>query len=224
MRKKTNEGITLIALVITIIVLLVLAGATLAMISGDNGILKKVVQAKQSTQKASVEEKVKLAIQSALSSDYNEHGKITKETLIQELGKNGLIENENDLEEIEGIKWGLSTNDKKYIIYSDGKVEVEQSKLPAGYKELEYIESTGTQCIDTGIYPSSEYKAITEVSNHRGKDNGVIFGSRIRFEYEPWRDYAIDCFAYSQPCSFRGDMGNVLGQKTNVDEQNERNK
>ena len=38
---KTNKGITLIALVITIIVLLILAGVTIAMLTGDNGILTK---------------------------------------------------------------------------------------------------------------------------------------------------------------------------------------
>ena len=36
---KTNKGITLIALVITIIVLLILAGVTIATLTGDNGIL-----------------------------------------------------------------------------------------------------------------------------------------------------------------------------------------
>ena len=35
---KKNKGITLIALVITIIVLLILAGVTIASLSGDNGI------------------------------------------------------------------------------------------------------------------------------------------------------------------------------------------
>ena len=39
--KKNPRGITLIALVITIIVLLILAGVTIAALSGDNGILTK---------------------------------------------------------------------------------------------------------------------------------------------------------------------------------------
>ena len=39
--KKGNKGITLIALVITIIVLLILAGVTIASITGENGILRK---------------------------------------------------------------------------------------------------------------------------------------------------------------------------------------
>ena len=43
---KINKGITLIALVITIIVLLILAGVTIATLTGDNGILTKTQNAK----------------------------------------------------------------------------------------------------------------------------------------------------------------------------------
>ena len=38
---KNQKGITLVALVITIIVLLILAGVSIAMLTGDNGVLKK---------------------------------------------------------------------------------------------------------------------------------------------------------------------------------------
>ena len=43
--RKETEGITLIALVITIIVLLILAGITIATLTGDNGILTKTNEA-----------------------------------------------------------------------------------------------------------------------------------------------------------------------------------
>ena len=43
---KDNKGITLIALVITIIVLLILAGITIAMLTGENGILGNATKAK----------------------------------------------------------------------------------------------------------------------------------------------------------------------------------
>ena len=46
-RLKTHKGITLIALVITIIVLLILAGVTIATLTGDNGILTKAQNAKE---------------------------------------------------------------------------------------------------------------------------------------------------------------------------------
>ena len=174
---KNSKGITLIALVITIIVLLVLAGATLAMISGENGILKKVVQAKESTQKASVEERIGLAIQSAIAVDYNKHGKITRETLISELEKNDLLE--ENLEEIEDGKWVLSKNGEEYLIYSDGELQIKKGKLPLEYKELEYIESTGTQYIDTNIYPNTSdiYELVFRFNNttaNYGSPIGIV--------------------------------------------------
>ena len=43
---KENKGITLIALVITIIVLLILAGVTIAMLTGHNGLLNKTSESK----------------------------------------------------------------------------------------------------------------------------------------------------------------------------------
>ena len=54
---KTNEkGITLIALVITIIVLLILAGVSIAMLTGNNGILTQAQRAKNETENAAQNE------------------------------------------------------------------------------------------------------------------------------------------------------------------------
>ena len=46
-KTRTNKGITLIALVITIIVLLILAGVSIAMLTGENGILTQAQNAKE---------------------------------------------------------------------------------------------------------------------------------------------------------------------------------
>ena len=62
---KKQIGITLIALVITIIVLLILAGVSIAMLTGQNGILTQANNAKTSTANKSAEEKVKLAVMAA---------------------------------------------------------------------------------------------------------------------------------------------------------------
>ena len=63
--KIRNKGITLIALVITIIVLLILAGVTIAALSGDNGILTRTKEAKEKTEKENIIEQVNLAIMTA---------------------------------------------------------------------------------------------------------------------------------------------------------------
>lgn len=59
---RNQRGITLIALVITIIVLLILAGVSIAMLTGDNGILTKADDAKEKTAKGEVADKINLAI------------------------------------------------------------------------------------------------------------------------------------------------------------------
>ncbi len=59
-QKQGNKGITLVALVITIIVLIILAGVTLSTIIGTNGIISKAQQAKQNMVNASKEENVML--------------------------------------------------------------------------------------------------------------------------------------------------------------------
>ena len=57
-----NKGITLIALVITIIVLLILAGVSIATLTGENGILNQATKATNKTKEASKEEQRKLAM------------------------------------------------------------------------------------------------------------------------------------------------------------------
>ena len=57
---KQNKGVTLIALVVTIVVLLILAGTTIAMLTGDNGIIARAAKAKEETDKAASEEEAGL--------------------------------------------------------------------------------------------------------------------------------------------------------------------
>ena len=82
---KRERGITLIALVITVIVLLILAGVTIATLTGDNGILTKASKAREQTEIANVIEQAKtdvLGIQTE-----NKDGNITKGELKTVLDK-----------------------------------------------------------------------------------------------------------------------------------------
>ena len=57
MKIKQTKGITLIALIITIIILLILAGVTITMITGDNGILKQATNARETNTKQNLKNK-----------------------------------------------------------------------------------------------------------------------------------------------------------------------
>ena len=54
MKTKEMKGITLIALVITIVVLLILAGVSISLLLGDNGIITKAKEAQDSYSKSAV--------------------------------------------------------------------------------------------------------------------------------------------------------------------------
>ena len=64
---KKKEGITLIALVVTIIVILILAAISIIMLTGDNSILKRAVDAKERTGIAEIEERKRLTMLEAAS-------------------------------------------------------------------------------------------------------------------------------------------------------------
>ena len=68
---KNSNGITLIALVITIIVLLILAGISIATLSGDNSILSRASDAKENTDLAQKREELQLAITDTSIDYYN---------------------------------------------------------------------------------------------------------------------------------------------------------
>ena len=130
---KTNKGITLIALVITIIVLLILAGVTIAMITGENGILTKANNSKNETAKATAKEKV----QTEVMASYGTDGKID----LDQLNKN--------LQNISGIKYnGIAISDSNKIESLPATVTVD------GYNVT--IEENGTTTAsgtDTPVTP-----------------------------------------------------------------------
>ena len=89
---KQAKGITLIALVITIIVLLILAAVSIATLTGDNGLLNKAQEAKVENDKAGERDQIQLAYQAAKMEEYQdtEGTRTFKEIFEEELEKNGL--------------------------------------------------------------------------------------------------------------------------------------
>ena len=59
---KSKKGITLIALVITIIILLILAGVSISALSGDSGLIRRAGNAKEQTEIAEEKEIIKTAV------------------------------------------------------------------------------------------------------------------------------------------------------------------
>lgn len=103
-----EKGITLIALVVTIIVLLILAGISIAMLTGNDGIIQKAIEAKDATRAGAVQEKINMIIAENLISEYSDGERRTREEVIQELQEeeNLTLEEVSELEDKNIIQIG----------------------------------------------------------------------------------------------------------------------
>ena len=97
---KKQQGITLIALVITIIVLLILAGVSISMLTGENGILSKAKDARDNTKTAAEDEQNKLNDMNSLieqmSSGNEVSGKTQEEKQQDTLGSLKVLNSKQD--------------------------------------------------------------------------------------------------------------------------------
>lgn len=90
---RSTKGITLISLVVTIIVLLILAGVTIATLMGDNGLIKRAQDAKIATEIASIKEEIQTDI---LGKQAENQGNISDDTLKEILEKYGTLSKEGE--------------------------------------------------------------------------------------------------------------------------------
>ena len=111
---KNNKGITLIALVITIIVLLILAGVSIAMLTGSNGILTQAQNASTQTEIAEAKEKAQMDIM-AWQSERLENGQDA--TLNDETVKT-ILTGKDYVKELKDTSF-ISTKGEHEIQYSD---------------------------------------------------------------------------------------------------------
>ena len=90
--KANQKGITLIALVVTIVVLLVLAGITISLVFSENGVINKAQEANENTQIAQVREQLELA----KGPEYIEgNGKYNPDSYFKRIEAEGIIGNKD---------------------------------------------------------------------------------------------------------------------------------
>ena len=123
-----NKGITLIALVISIIVLLVLVGVSISMLTGQNGILRRTVEAKEKTDIEKEKEYIKLAYahakikkETSIDSDIEQEMQQEMDSLTGQNKTNVIVEN--------GINVVFKESDRIYVIKENGEIKQEDLKI-----------------------------------------------------------------------------------------------
>ena len=129
--KKSETGITLIALVVSIIVLIILAGVSIAMLVGENGIITQAQRADELTTQAQQKEAIELAIASVQAQGTLELDKAKLETALQsQLGDTAYTLTENG----DG-SFLLQIGERSYYIDSTGEVITEENMIAIGSAE-----------------------------------------------------------------------------------------
>ena len=153
--KNTEKGITLIALVITIIVLLILAAVSIATLTGENGILTRAQDAKTQTGAADEKEAIGLAYNGVMAENQG-RGEVTAEKLKLELSRNG----RTDVTDVTGenpITIEFNSG-RSYEIDTNGNIkEVSSVTNPYG-EDWDYA----WVCND-GVWDNTQYTAGSEV-------------------------------------------------------------
>lgn len=111
MKTKKERGITLIALVVTIITLIVLAGVSINLVFGENGVVVKAKKSKEEQKIATAKEKIELEISGAI---IEKKGDMKPEDLILIDNKNGI-----KIKKVEGTN-NIEVLDNKVTAYVDG--------------------------------------------------------------------------------------------------------
>ena len=131
-KMKKEQGITLLVLVITIIILLILAGITINAITGDNGIIGNAGQAKEETEIANEKEIIEKATVQAMGN--NKYGNIEQSELQEQLNKE-TKEGKTEVSDV-GDEFEVYFKDSKrcYTVDKDGnilgQVEVAEDTCP----------------------------------------------------------------------------------------------
>ena len=206
LKLKRQAGITLIALVITIIVLLILAAVSIATLTGENGILTRANDAKTSTEIAEEKEKVELSATGALAEGLG--GEIDIEKLRTELGRyfeNGKFDVEAGTNEdgTEGYIVTITENDpngRKYFVDKNGNVTEYTGKEPEEVPEVsdEPAFSRANGVIEIEFLSRTSYN-ITKTPNHpilKSEMTGVTYNETTGESIDVSNSDGTDWYSY----------------------------
>ena len=162
-KKRKNKGITLIALIITVIVLLILAGVTMSFVVGDNGVVTQSQKAKIRTEEEEAKEEIEIEVVGC----YDDDGNIDLGLLNESLKKKG------------GVSFKKTGEDSDFVELKEGEDEnnIEELPVTVKYKNVE-VEITGKSTNNTNEPPKGQLASELVPTNDYGKfvDYGLDLG------------------------------------------------
>lgn len=181
---KKERGITIIALIVTIVVLLILAGVSISLIINRNGIISKAEVAKQETEIADEKEKINLSALAAQAN--NEEAVIRRNDFDKELKKffneDYTLEPDSDAEEYEvtckksgrkyTIKSGITKKNPDYKLNNNNTTF---SSSPSGWTNGNVIVNVKTTIQEYTLQTSKDGKNWNDSNEQAFSTNGIMY-------------------------------------------------
>ena len=180
-----ESGITLIALITTIIVLLILAGISIGAITGSNGIIGGAQDAKEETEISQEKEIVELSSVQAMGK--NNRGKITKENLQESLERNAKNKTNVYTLDEENLIVEFKESKRVYNVDTEGNVKEEDSNILVSDTTPGEFEGSGTETNPFIIMSIEDLVYLAKTTKEDNKNyNGqyIKFGKSLNFESE----------------------------------------
>ncbi len=194
---RKGKGITLIALVVTIIVLIILAGVSISLVLGENGIVTIAKRAKENTELAKVEEETRL----------NELAK-----QLEEGTSGGTTNPPETMKTIEEVKGGDYFNKPTTIKDSNGNL----IKVPEGFK---VAEDSGINVTEGIVIEDNDI--IEGVGNNRGNQYvWVPVGTGIKKADGSAVDITLGRYTFADGTNDKDSNGTILAKGTPILRQN----
>ena len=206
-----NKGITLIALVITIVVLIILAGVAISLTLGDNGIFNKAITAKEDYGIAAAKEQIELKVAEIQA---EKEGKATLEELVEYLKDDPNIDYTVALNEITAsLTSDITVGDANeiYVVYNSYQFKVKKNM------KVEYISKVTVSIEDdyevpyTGVGYEFIYDGTQNSSGNKGNNmcNAITDGWT-----EARTTYSCDngaCYLWYHGCLYTNNKINLTG-------------
>lgn len=181
--KKHESGITLIALIVTIIILLILAGVAISNLTGSNGLIKKTEISKEKTEISIEEEGINIAVTTSRIKDtgYSDLNKNDLQNAIDDQFGNGkvtVIDNNNGTYDLI-MNNGSS---RSYTISNDGTISTEPSNIWNGSNSSEGLYGIGTDSQPFLIQNSADLAYLRNIVNNNTKIHSLTNSDFDQFD------------------------------------------
>ena len=193
--KSGNKAITLVALVITIIVLLLLAGIVIASLGGENGLFSKVKEAKKMQLESEMREQLTIALQEL---QVEKRGNATLDDVTQDWINEVILNEYNpELQEDASYSGKLIVMSKNNIIGKfmlDANLDIAMTEYNTSSVEIEYTTISRTDNkVKINIVVTDKVNGVKQIEYPEGNPLKVVNGTKeqisIDYEVELGREY-----------------------------------